>query len=290
MTRKTLGRGLGSLIPENNRRNKTVVKIPVEKISPRSDQPRKVFDQQALEGLSQSIAKYGLLNPIVLRKNGNRYEIIAGERRFRASLILGHKEIDAIIKNVDNRDIDILSIVENVQREDLTALEEANAYNELIKNYGLKQEEIAKTVGKSRSYIANTLRLLKLDEQSKLELNKGNITSSQARTLLSIKDEDERKESLSDFKNKKTNIRKVEKKNKNKKKIEDLSKAKNEEDKLDKILFEDFEEKFINLLNSKVEIKKQNETYKVSIDCFSIEDIEKLYWSIKNGKEEVNGI
>lgn len=289
MTRKTLGRGLGSLIPENNKRNKTVVKIPMEKITRREDQPRKTFDQKALEGLSESIAQYGLLNPIVLRKNGNKYEIIAGERRFRASKLLGLSEIDAIIKNVDNKDIDILSIVENVQREDLTALEEANAYNELIKNYGLKQDEIAKTVGKSRSYIANTLRLLKLDENSKRELEEGNITSSQARTLLSIKDRGEREKSLDDFKNKKTNIRNVEKKNKKKRKENIINPKDNiEEDKLDRILFEDFEEKFIDLLDSKVEIKKQNESYRVSIDCFSIEDIERLYWSIKNGSKEVN--
>lgn len=279
MTNKSLGRGLGSLIPENNKKNKAIVRIPMEKIYPRDDQPRKKFDDKSLEGLSQSIEKYGLLNPIVLRKNGIRYEIIAGERRFRASKLLGLKEIEAIIKNVDNKDIDILSIVENVQREDLSGLEEANAYNELSKNYGMTQDEIAKTVGKSRSYIGNTLRLLKLDENSKKELEEGNISPSQARTLLSIKDKDERKKSLNDFKNRKTNIRKVEKISKNKKTKTD------NEDKLDRILFEDFEEKFIELLNSKVEIKKNKGNYKVTIDCVSIDDIENLYWRIKNGKE-----
>lgn len=279
MTNKSLGRGLGSLIPENNKKNKAIVRIPMEKIYPRDDQPRKNFDNKSLEGLSQSIEKYGLLNPIVLRKNGIRYEIIAGERRFRASKLLGLKEIEAIIKNVDNKDIDILSIVENVQREDLSGLEEANAYNELSKNYGMTQDEIAKTVGKSRSYIGNTLRLLKLDENSKKELEEGNISPSQARTLLSIKDEEDRKKSLDDFKNKKTNIRKVEKISANKKTITD------KEDKLDRILFEDFEEKFIDLLNSKVEIKKNKENYRVTIDCVSIDDIENLYWRIKNGKE-----
>lgn len=279
MTKRSLGRGLGSLIPENNKKNKAIVRIPMEKIYPRNDQPRKNFDEKAIEGLSQSIEKYGLLNPIVLRKNGIRYEIIAGERRFRASKLLGLKEIEAVIKNVDTKDIDILSIVENVQREDLSGLEEANAYNELSKNYGMTQDEIAKTVGKSRSYIANTLRLLKLDENSKKELEEGNISSSQARTLLSIKDEEDRKKSLDDFKNKKTNIRKVEKiSSQNKKKV-------NKEDKLDMILFEDFEEKFIDLLSSKVEIKRTKETYKVTIDCFSIDDIEHLYWRLKNGKE-----
>lgn len=279
MTKRSLGRGLGSLIPENNKKNKAIVRIPMEKIYPRNDQPRKNFDEKAIEGLSQSIEKYGLLNPIVLRKNGIRYEIIAGERRFRASKLLGLKEIEAVIKNVDTKDIDILSIVENVQREDLSGLEEANAYNELSKNYGMTQDEIAKTVGKSRSYIANTLRLLKLDENSKKELEEGNISSSQARTLLSIKDEEDRKKSLDDFKNKKTNIRKVEKiSSQNKKKV-------NKEDKLDRILFEDFEEKFIDILSSKVEIKRTKETYKVTIDCFSIDDIEHLYWRLKNGKE-----
>ncbi|EEB35199.1 ParB-like protein [Anaerococcus hydrogenalis DSM 7454] len=278
MTKKSLGRGLGSLIPENNKRNKTIVRIPMEKIYTRKDQPRKNFDDKALLGLSQSIEKYGLLNPIVLRKNGIKYEIIAGERRFRASKLLGHKEIDAIIKNVDNKNIDILSIVENVQREDLTGLEEANAYNELCQNYNMTQDEVAKTVGKSRSYIANSLRLLKLDENSKRELQEGNISSSQARTLLSIKDEDDRKKSLDDFKNKKTNIRKVEKKSRKNKSIKD-------DQNLDQILFEDFEEKFIDLLNSKVEIRKNKEGYRVSIDCFSIDDIENLYWSIKNGKK-----
>ena len=279
MTKRSLGRGLGSLIPENNKKNKAIVRIPMEKIYPRNDQPRKNFDEKAIEGLSQSIEKYGLLNPIVLRKNGIMYEIIAGERRFRASKLLGLKEIEAVIKNVDTKDIDILSIVENVQREDLSGLEEANAYNELSKNYGMTQDEIAKTVGKSRSYIANTLRLLKLDENSKKELEDGNISSSQARTLLSIKDEEDRKKSLDDFKNKKTNIRKVEKiSSQNKKKV-------NKEDKLDRILFEDFEEKFIDLLSSKVEIKRTKETYKVTIDCFSIDDIEHLYWRLKNGKE-----
>ncbi|MDU3687080.1 MAG: ParB/RepB/Spo0J family partition protein [Anaerococcus hydrogenalis] len=280
MTKKSLGRGLGSLIPENNKRNKSIVRIPMEKIYARDDQPRKSFDDKSLIGLSASIERYGLLNPIVLRKNGIKYEIIAGERRYRASKLLGLTEIDAIIKNVDNKNIDILSIVENVQREDLTGLEEANAYNELCKNYNMTQDEVAKTVGKSRSYIANTLRLLKLDENSKKELQEGNISSSQARTLLSIKDEEDRKKSLDDFKNKKTNIRKVEKKSR-KTKPNNI----NNDNNLDKILFEDFEEKFIDLLNSKVEIRKNNEGYRVSIDCFSIDDIESLYWRIKNGKE-----
>ena len=281
MNRKSLGRGLNSLIPEKTTDNEDASFIKVEKISldnikAREDQPRKNFDQDSLQGLAQSIQEYGLLNPIVVKKNDDHYEIIAGERRYRASKILGLEKIDAIVKDVEKKELDLLSVVENIQREDLTALEEAQAYSDIIENYGLTQVELAKTVGKSRSYIANTLRLLKLDDKSKNELENGSISSSQARTLLSIDNENERNKTLDDFLNKKTNIREVEKKvKKNKKKT-------SPDENLDRILFEDFEEKFMDTLGSKVNIQKTKNTYKVSIDCYSIDDIEKLYWRLIN--------
>lgn len=281
MNRKSLGRGLNSLIPEKTTDNEDASFIKVEKISldnikAREDQPRKNFDQDSLQGLAQSIQEYGLLNPIVVKKNDDHYEIIAGERRYRASKILGLEKIDAIVKDVEKKELDLLSVVENIQREDLTALEEAQAYSDIIENYGLTQVELAKTVGKSRSYIANTLRLLKLDDKSKNELENGSISSSQARTLLSIDNENERNKTLDDFLNKKTNIREVEKKvKKNKKKT-------SPDENLDRILFEDFEEKFMDTLGSKVNIQKTKNTYKVSIDCYSIDDIEKLYRRLIN--------
>lgn len=281
MNRKSLGRGLNSLIPEKSTDNEDASFIKVEKISldnikAREDQPRKNFDQDSLQGLAQSIQEYGLLNPIVVKKNDDHYEIIAGERRYRASKILGLEKIDAIVKDVEKKELDLLSVVENIQREDLTALEEAQAYSDIIENYGLTQVELAKTVGKSRSYIANTLRLLKLDDKSKNELENGSISSSQARTLLSIDNENERNKTLDDFLNKKTNIREVEKKVKKKKK------KTSPDENLDRILFEDFEEKFMDTLGSKVNIQKTKNTYKVSIDCYSIDDIEKLYWRLIN--------
>src|SRR5699024_372822 len=119
-----------------------------------------------------------------LTKKDDKYEIVAGERRYRASKLLGLEKIEAIVKNIEKKDLDILSIVENIQREDLSALEEAKAYQDLAENYKMTQEEISKTVGKSRSYIANTMRLLKLDDTTIEELAKGTISSSQARTLL----------------------------------------------------------------------------------------------------------
>lgn len=289
MTKRSLGRGLNSLIPDTKEEIKdgTVVKLPIDDIVARDDQPRKNFDPDSLQGLAQSINHYGLLNPIVVTKKNGKYEIVAGERRYRASKLLGLDKIDAIVRDIDKKNLDVLSIVENIQREDLTALEEANAYQDLTQNHGMTQEEIATTVGKSRSYIGNTLRLLKLDEASKEELEKGNISSSQARTLLSIKDMDKRKSHLEDFVNKKTNIRKVEEESKkNKPKGEKKKKSSLDKDKeLDKILFEDFKEKFISLLGTKVDISKAKDSYKVTFDCFSIDDIENLYWRLKNNDD-----
>lgn len=280
MNRKSLGRGLNSLIPDTNTENTEgkIVKIPIEDVRARKDQPRKNFDPKSLEGLAQSIKHYGLLNPIVVNKKDETYEIVAGERRYRASKLAGLSHIDAIVRDIDKKDLDILSIVENIQREDLSALEEAKAYQDLSENHQMTQEEIARTVGKSRSYIGNTLRLLKLDEKTKKELEKGNISSSQARTLLAIDDMDQREKSLNDFVNKKTNIRKVEEKTKSAKKKKDVEIDKDKE--LDRILFEDFEEKFINLVGTKVDISKSKDIYKVTFDCFSIDDIENLYWRL----------
>ncbi|WP_296112697.1 ParB/RepB/Spo0J family partition protein [uncultured Anaerococcus sp.] len=301
--RRSLGRGLGSLIPdvkEEVKKDKNLVEnLPVDLIRPRKGQPRKDFDEKSLEDLANSIKEYGLLNPITVTKVDNHYEILAGERRFRASRLNGSKTIEAIIKTFDNQDVEILSLIENVQREDLSAIEEATAYKKLIDSYGLTQEDIAKKMGKSRSYIANTIRLLKLADEEKTALKEGAISPSQARSLLSLDDEEKRKKALDDYKNKKAVVRDVEKisredkkkgedrknyidligkddKNKTNKKKEN----KKEEEKLpnlDSLLFDDFEEKFMDKLDTKVRIEKSAETYKLVIDCYSIDDLEKIY-------------
>lgn len=274
--RKTLGRGLSALIPEVEEGITSIEKIDIDLIEARSDQPRKNFEN--IEELAESIREYGLLNPIVLSKNNGKYEIIAGERRYRASIQAGLKKIDAIVRDFDQKDIDILSLVENIQREDLSALEEAEAYKKLIDDFSMTQEEIAKAMGKSRSYIANTIRLLKLNQEETDALAARKISASQARTLLSIKDEDERKKTLDDFINKKINVRDAEK----------ISKKKNSEEKaitkglsdIDKILLEDYEEKFMEKVGSKVKIDKTGKTYKLIIDCFTVDDIENIYWRL----------
>lgn len=304
--RRSLGRGLSSLIPdakeESGKEKVNVEDIPLELIRPREGQPRKDFDQKSLEDLANSIEEYGLLNPITVTKVSGHYEILAGERRFRACRINGAKTIAAIVKSYDEKDVEVLSLIENVQREDLSAIEEAAAYKKLIDAYGLTQDEVAKKMGKSRSYIANTIRLLKLNDQEKSALIDGSISSSQARSLLSLGNDEKRDQALEDFKNKKAVVRDVEEmsrqakkdqenKNRNfidlsgRSKKEEKKEAQKEEDKkeeknlpnLDSLLFDDFEEKFMDKLDTKVAIEKNKDTYKLVIDCYSIEDLEKIY-------------
>lgn len=306
--RRSLGRGLSSLIPDvkedSGKEKVNIENIPLELIRPRQGQPRKDFDQKALEDLANSIEEYGLLNPITVTKVSGHYEILAGERRFRACRINGAKTIAAIVKSYDEKDVEVLSLIENVQREDLSAIEEATAYKKLIDAYGLTQDEVAKKMGKSRSYIANTIRLLKLNDQEKSALIDGSISSSQARSLLSLDDKEKRNQALEDFKNKKAVVRDVEKmsrqakENEKKRNFIDLSGRQNQEVKkddenklnkkeakkeeknlpnLDSLLFDDFEEKFMDKLDTKVAIEKNKDTYKLVIDCYSIEDLEKIY-------------
>lgn len=308
--RRSLGRGLSSLIPDVNhdsgKEKVNIENIPLELIRQREGQPRKDFDQKSLEDLARSIEEYGLLNPITVTKVSGHYEILAGERRFRASKINKAKTIAAIVKDYEEKDVEVLSLIENVQREDLSAIEEATAYKKLIDSYGLTQDEVAKKMGKSRSYIANTIRLLKLNEEEKSALIDGSISSSQARSLLSLDDDEKREKALDDYKNKKTVVRDVEamsrqakKEEENKKrKFIDLSGRPKKEEKiekevldkedldkkeeknlpnLDSLLFDDFEEKFMDKLDTKVSIEKNKDTYKLVIDCYSIEDLEKIY-------------
>lgn len=316
--RRSLGRGLSSLIPEVKEEIKQeetqkiskeeraeekeetldftkIQSLPIDKVRPRQGQPRTDFDEKSLEDLALSIKEYGLLNPITVTEEGDYYEILAGERRYRASLKNGLQSIDAIVKNYEEKDIEVLSLIENVQREDLSAIEEAAAYKKLIDSFGLTQDEIAQKMGKSRSYIANTIRLLKLNEEEKSALSQGTISPSQARSLLSLSDEEKRAQALDDYINKKAVVRDVEKISREekdtprrnfidlsgKKEIETKKEEKKEKSEklpnLDSLLFDDFEEKFMDKLATKVAIERSKDAYKVVIDCYSIEDIEKIY-------------
>ena len=191
-----LGRGLDAIFLDNSleddvSRENQVTSIRLSMIDPKSDQPRKYFDKAALEELAASIAENGLLQPILVREYGDsRYQIIAGERRFRASKLAGLSEIPAIILEKDDRKVAEIALIENIQREDLNPVEEAMAFRALIKDYDLTQEELSEKVGKSRSAIANTMRLLDLPDEILTMVASGDLSAGHARTLLGVKDRD----------------------------------------------------------------------------------------------------
>lgn len=192
-----LGRGLDSLFSENTNENESTVSLRITDIEPNKEQPRKDFNEEALSELADSISEHGLIQPIVVKPNlGGTYTIIAGERRWRACRLAGLDRVPVIIKDVDGRELMELALVENLQREDLNPVEEAVGYNSLIKAYDLTQEELAKRMGKSRSAVTNTLRLLSLNDKELVALRDGKITAGHARALLSITDEEERKEAF----------------------------------------------------------------------------------------------
>lgn len=192
-----LGRGLESLFNENATDTKDAVSIRLSDIEPNREQPRKNFDEEALSELAESISKHGLIQPIVVRPQANgSYRIIAGERRWRACRMAGLSEVPVVIKEIDDRELMELALIENLQREDLNAVEEALGYRSLIDTYNLTQEQVAESVGKSRSAVTNALRLLNLGEEELEALKSGAITSGHARALLSCEDEELRKNML----------------------------------------------------------------------------------------------
>lgn len=185
-----LGRGLTSLFDENASDNEGAVKVNINDIEPNHDQPRKDFDETALSELAESIAQHGLIQPIVVKPDFNgRYSIIAGERRWRACRMAGLDEVPVVIKEADEQTLMEIALVENLQREDLNAVEEALGYRSLIDTYGLTQEEVAKKMGKSRSAVTNALRLLSLNDNELEALRRGTISAGHARALLSCEDE-----------------------------------------------------------------------------------------------------
>ena len=188
-----LGRDFFSLLDDNmiESKRESAVFLSVSSIEPRKDQPRKDFDREALESLADSIATYGVLQPIIVRENTNfegNYEIIAGERRWRASKMAGLNEIPAVVVTGDDLKAAQIAIIENVQREDLNPVEEALAYGALMDRYELTQDQVAKQVGKSRSAVANMLRLLDLPDEVLVMLREGKITAGHARALLGLND------------------------------------------------------------------------------------------------------
>lgn len=193
-----LGRGLDALFNDNSVKNEGAVSVRINDIEPNRDQPRRDFDEQSLSELADSIALHGLLQPIAVRPNSDgNYTIIAGERRWRASRMAGLDKVPVIIKEVDEKELKELALIENLQREDLNAVEEALGFKSLMDTYNLTQEQVSERLGKSRSAVANTLRLLSLNDKELEALRSGAISAGHARALLSCDDEETREKMLS---------------------------------------------------------------------------------------------
>ncbi len=212
MTRKALGRGLDALIPkkEGPAIMEPISMIPVAEIKQSRFQPRVVFNQESLKELSESIREKGVIQPVLVCKKQNGYELVAGERRWRAVKLLGHSEIPAIVRVIRDSDALELALIENIQRENLNPIEEADAYDRLMKEFAFTQENMARRVGKSRSAVANSLRLLKLPQKIKDDLADGRLTMGHARALLSLDGDGDRLKLRDKIINTGLNVREVE--------------------------------------------------------------------------------
>jgi ParB family chromosome partitioning protein len=195
MTRKALGRGLGALLSADRPSvlGDEQLEVEVELIDASPLQPRTHFDEASLEQLAQSISSHGVVQPVVLRRKGTRYELVAGERRWRAAKMAGLDRIPAVVREIKDQDFLELALIENIQREDLNAIEEAQAYKNLIDAVGLTQEELAGRIGRDRSYITNYLRLLRLPDDIQRLVAEGKISTGHARTVLALEQVDEQR-------------------------------------------------------------------------------------------------
>lgn len=271
MKKKGLGRGLSSLLKEEDFiTDENLLTVDLDKLKAREDQPRKNFDDDSLEELATSIKADGVIQPIVVRKVGDKYEIIAGERRFRASKLAGLEKVPVVVKNVTDRKARELALVENIQREDLNPIEEAISLKTLMEEYKLTQQELSDIVGKSRSYIANNLRLLNLSDYIKEYLIRGELSPSQGRTLLSLETEEERKKYLDKLLVKEVNIRDVEKK------------AKQSKNKTEDIFIKDICERLTEVLDAKVKIHEKKKGGQIEISYLNEADLQRIIDSLMN--------
>ena len=277
-----LGRGFYDIYDDNNLEKGSNQTIRISDIEPRRDQPRKTFDRESLETLADSIATYGVLQPIIVRENESAegtYEIIAGERRWRASKMAGLTEIPAIVFDGDELKAAQVALIENIQREDLNPVEEAFGYGALIERFGLTQEQVAKQVGKSRSAVANMLRLLDLPDEVLQMLKDGDITAGHARALLGLEDEDSIMELANRIVAKGMSVREVEYavKRMNEKKDED------EEAKVHpqiKVHMRELERRAMSALGRKVRISRSTKKKVVELTYDNDEDLESLLISL----------
>lgn len=274
MSKKGLGRGLSALIPElpsDNFNPNAVEEIPISRIRPNPKQPRKNFSTESLEELAESIKMHGIIQPVVVRSIEGGYELVAGERRLRASKIAGLKEIKAVIQSFTDKQIAEIALIENLQREDLNPIEEAEAFQTLIEEFDLTQDQLALRIGKSRSAIANTLRLLSLAPEVRNMVVKGLLKPGQVRPILVLEDRVQI-ELAKMIIEKELNARQVEKY------VKELSAEKKQKKKslLSDPIVKDVEEKIMESIGVSVKIKGNDKKGKIEIQYYDEEDLNKI--------------
>ncbi|QUI21104.1 ParB/RepB/Spo0J family partition protein [Vallitalea pronyensis] len=278
--KRGLGKGLSALITDDleqeiSDNKKGVMKLKIKDVGPNKDQPRKRFDEDLLQELADSIKQYGIIQPLIVIKKDDFYEIVAGERRWRAAKMAGLKEVPAILKGYTTREILEVSLIENIQRENLNPIEEAIAFKRLIKDFKLKQDDVAEKVSKSRSAIANSMRLLNLDERVQRMIVDEMVSSGHGRTLLALEEGDMQYQLANRIFDENLSVRETEKLIKSilnpKEEKKDTS-----EDALTPI-YKEVEDRFKEIFGTKVNIqRKSKKKGKIEIEYYSSEDLERL--------------
>jgi ParB family chromosome partitioning protein len=283
MERKALGKGISALIPEKEIELKNeIINVPTEQIKPNPFQPREDFDSQSIEELAQSIQEKGVIQPLLVRRKGDYYELIAGERRLRAAKSLSLKEIPIIIKDVEDRDSLELALIENIQRQGLNPIEEAHAFQYLIDKFQVTQEKISAALGKARATITNTLRLLKLPKEIQDEIKKGRISFAHGRALLEIEDENHQRRLAQEIISKDLSVRELESLIKMRRpRVPKRKMGLSTREPLIAVL----EEELQHILSTKVRISKRKKRGHINIEFYSPEELDRIANIIRGSKK-----
>lgn len=305
MAKRGLGKGLGAFFGEEQeneqkkaeggteeKRKESVEekhveqKIKVSLIEPNREQPRKMFEEEALKELADSIKQYGVLQPLLVQKNGSYYTIVAGERRWRAAKMAGLAEVPVVIREYDKQQSMEIALIENVQRADLNPIEEAQAYQQLIQEFHLTQEEIAARVSKNRTTITNTMRLLKLDERVQKMLVEGQISNGHARTLLGLEDGEKQVMAAKKIIKESLNVRDVEKLVKGMNRPEKKKEEQESGPDLN-LVYHQIEDKLKSIMGTKVIINRKDKNKgRIEIEYYSQEELERIIEMIESMKNE----
>lgn len=294
-----LGKGLDSMIPvypvkpraaaektKEEKENKAEKLLKITEVEPNREQPRKKFDEDALLELADSIKQFGVLQPLLVQKRKDYYEIIAGERRWRAAKMAGLKEIPVIIKEFSDQEIVEISLIENIQREDLNPIEEAQAYKRLLTEFHLKQDEVAERVSKSRTAVTNSMRLLKLDERVQQMLIDDMLTTGHARALLAIEDPELQWKAANRIFDEKMSVRDVEKMVKSLQKDKKEKQEDRKQEDAYTYIYRDMEEKMKAILGTKVKVNHgADHRGKIEIEYYSDEELERIYDMLRSIRE-----